>query len=367
MKNKHSYVPILKFKDAEVFAFRSLSEEQKKSITPLFQLVHQYWYENAKDKEGKAIKIRHQLSSLAVLQNVLTDVRNKLSDTKLFIDVSIMFPHAKEVAWKEIAESPVTLFGNMMIIVLTPEDILSSHPDKSVLEFFNKNGIALRVFKEDLTENFWESVDTSLTKLGLLRTNVDLILDYQLYDTDTADHVKEQLSNSSNMKGWRSLTVASGSFVVDLQGMKPGNHDLVRTDWLLWNELLANNYDLGETILGFGDYTIQYPIYSQSPEQVRGSRSVRYAKEDKWVIVKGQTDDAKNSAKTKQYLGHCLVLVNSGLHCGDNCCWGDRFISSISNKTNKKYGGLSTWLRVGFNHHLSLTTAQLASLGQISD
>ncbi|MBW7955453.1 hypothetical protein H3C66_01860 [Patescibacteria group bacterium] len=366
MHNSHTYVPMLKYKDAEVFAFRNLKPELKSNVVPLFQLVHQYWTEVAKDEEGNLIKVRHKRSKSEVLQNVIADIRRKLCDAWILLDVSIIFPNSKEMAWKEVAESSTSLFGNKIILVLNPNDLTSCKPSQSVKDFFLKNGIALRAYKDQLTEKFWGTVDDSLLNLGLERSKVDLILDYQLCDQETKRQMNEQFDNITRLIGWRSLTLTAGSFIENLTGMKPGNHDLPRTEWILWNEILSNNRENLDK-LRFGDYTIQFPIYSESPAQPRGSRSVRYAKEEKWVVLKGQTDDAKNSAKTKQYYAHALVLVNGGIYCGSSCCWGDKFIFDISNKTIKSYGGLTTWLRVGINHHMSLTIGQLASLGQISD
>jgi len=367
MKNNHTYVPILKYREAEILSLRDLNQQQKDDIVPLLQLVHHYKNEYTKDEEGNKIAVRRELSPNEVLKKALDDIRKYINDTRLFLDVSILFPTSKDYAWTQIAESLMTLFGNKVVIVMTPEDVVTQTLSQTVKDCVSQKGIALRVNKAILSENFWETVDENLSRMGLERKNVDLILDYQLPDDEMVAHAIQQLQNKNNTVNWRSVTIASGAFVENLMGYEPGNHDLKRVDWSAWNQILSAPEVSDLTNLGYGDYTIQYPLYTPPPARMNASRSVRYAKEDKWVIIKGLTDTAKNSAKTKQYYAHAQVLVGEGISCGENCCWGDKLIHEINNKVHQKYGNSSTWVRVGITHHISLTIKQLASFGQSSD
>ena len=120
------------------------------------------------------------------------------------------------------------------------------------------------------------------------------------------------------------VTFVSGAFRENLSGLDVGTHKLPRNDWLLWQKLSLDSSG-NRKELNYGDYTIQYPLFSEFQEGVipNPSRSIRYTKETEWIIFKGQTDKAENSAKAKQYFAHIQILNKLGHLYDADCCWGD--------------------------------------------
>lgn len=361
MKNKHLYVPILKYKPAEITALNHLTVEQKKNVIPLFFIVHQF--DRARGADGQFTRFDRPRTT--ILQNAINDLRG--FGSPVMLDISVLWESSeKNAVWEQVANNGGTLFGNDLVPVITTDDLATTNYSTTTKVFFVKQGVGIRLFKEDLTENIWDKIDSFIGDMGLKKAKVHLIFDYGETNPNELPHILSLLSDERAITSWQQVTIASGSFREDLGGLTVDTHKHPRDDWKLWKNVVQQNS--GDVPIGYGDYTIQFAVYKIPPEVPNPSRSIKYAKDEYWLLLKGQTDTAEGSAQAEQYYGQLQILEDSGELNDAACCWGDNYIHSILQKKSKKNcGGFKEWVMAGINHHMSVTIGQLASLGQISD
>lgn len=347
------YLPILKWKQAEFKSILFLEEGEKKNITPLFQIVPKETQD--RDNPGQYIPISRDF----ILKDALEKIRKNFGAMKVYLDPGLVYSSEEK---KEICDricSPTTLFDNKIVPVLTFEDLKKISPDTSLNKFLSNQGVCLRIYKNELNDEFWTKIDQLLEKFGLKRTLVDIIFDFQNTNFDYKEQFLSQIKKDKDIDQWRSFYFASGAFRENLSGLKPGNHEDSRLDWLLWLSLIKDQKLLRKP--GFCDYTIQFPIYTPSIRSPNTSFSVRYALEEKWLLLKGQARNAKNNAGTKQYYAHAKILTSMGLINQGNSCFGNRYIEKVSHNPEGE-GNCTTWLEVGINRHISLTLDQISKL-----
>ncbi len=348
------YLPILKWKQAERFALKDLKPEQKRNVNPVIQLVEKIRYKINPD----GTRVAYLVPKREILKDAFDNINDLFDFSKIYLDPRPLFSLNTNEIVKGMSNAQTSLFGNHIVPVLHIEDF-SVRYEEQALAFFAQQGVCLRVFREELDDISFEEIDIQLKKIGLIRNQVDFVIDYKITDEHCLDSLIAKIGTDVKIDEWRSIYFSSGSFRKNLVGLKPGNHDEIRSDWLLWKSLFNKTVKLRP--LGFSDYTIQHPIYEpvNSPNT---SYSVRYADKEKWIIMKGQARNAKNNADDLQYYAHALMLVNSDSFCGEKCCNGDTYILNLSKNSNQKRGNPATWLKVGINHHISLTLQQIENL-----
>lgn len=346
------YMPILRSKQAEKGALQDLKIEERKKITPLIELLPKQQLNKA-DPASPIIIPREQL-----LKEEIIYIQQKLADIDVFLDSTPLYHLEKNLVFS-ILNSSTDLFGSNIIPVIVISDIKTGYFNNQSLDFMNKQGVCLRVSKEELTINFFDEIDQLLKKIPIERTKVDLLIDYGITDPNCFELLLEKLKTDKGISLWRSFYFASGAFRKDLIGLSPGNHDQLRYDWILWQKLFEKMNNI--RVIGYSDYTIQHPIY-KAINNPNTSFSVRYAQEDKWIIMKGQARNAKNNAGDLQYYAHSKMLVDQQLFLGTDCCKGDEYILNLSKDPNQKRGNPQKWIKVGINHHICLTLRQIAKM-----
>lgn len=349
-----NYTPILKLKQGEYMALLDLNNEESKNLTPLIQIVHKFRFVENPDGTRTRFEIPHE--------KVLSDAINKIKQLsrfpKVYFDPRPLFEDNDDYILNEITNCS-TLFGSNVIPVLTLSDLNTVQYGEQSLTFIKQQGICLRVFKNEVDILFFQKIDELLKKINIERKDTDIIFDYRVTDESCLKHFCNEMRQDKKINTWRSLTFVSGAFFESFIGLPPGTYHRKRTDFSLWKSIKEHLKDARE--INYGDYAIQSPLYHIPDENSYPSRSLTYTREDEWEVFKGQNDQAKESAKTLQYYAHAKLLTDGGRLYGKACCKGDEKIIFISQNPKGRMGTFSTWVKVGTNHHISLTLRQLSN------
>jgi hypothetical protein len=111
----------------------------------------------------------------------------------------------------------------------------------------------------------------------------------------------------------------------------------------------------------FGDFTIQHPTFEDNEGDFRNfSASIRYATPEYWVVIRGEGVYNEDGAGFDQWPGQALLLTARTEFAGREFSWGDAYIESMGQQTQKT-GTAKTWLAAAVNHHITLTATQAAN------
>jgi hypothetical protein len=359
MFNSRHYVPILKWKAAEQKALESLSDKEKKFISPLIQPVMP---QPKRPKEGEKEKTREEQ-----LEEVITKFKEKIpgipmqilsswGTTPIFVDFSLIYdPSLRVQGFKE-----VLTIGESLGLFLIPVVNLSSDREikKTGSSLAKKygHGLCLRLVRADFTapEKLSQGIRDLLITSSLSEKDIDLLIDLKDGNDDSVS-VVNLTQKIPNILKWRTFTLASGAFPLDLRDCKIGINFLDRSDWKKWlNQVNSKKLKRDPS---FSDYTIQHPIYKESLLLFSPSASIRYTLNDEWLVMRGQ------KGKPAQYLANAQLLSEHPRFFGAGFSFGDAFIvEKGKDLKTKKTGNAKDWLVAGINHHLACTVSQISKL-----
>ncbi len=364
MSNNLYYVPILKWKTAERNALMALTEEQKKNIKPLIQLVM------PNEKKGEQLedvvsKFEKQITQIP------TNILEVWGKNQVFIDVSLLY----NVDLKVRSLVEIIKEGHKIGIVTVPVIHLNDEQEikDTAITLATENGgsICLRLICADLDDipKMNQKIKEFISRSKLVEQNFDLLVDIKDTENNEEKHSKYlSLSQSIiNLLEWKSFIFASGAFPKDLSDCKIDDENLIpRLDWKNW--LIQISSAGLQRKPAFADYTIQHPIYSKSAQFFHPTTSIKYTLDNKWLVMKGK------KIKFEMYLANAAVLVKDPRFRGELFSSGDKFIVEKANhyqkymeEKNKGHdikgtGSTVAWLTAGINHHLVLTAHQVANL-----
>jgi hypothetical protein len=228
----------------------------------------------------------------------------------------------------------------------------------------NGFGVCLRLTPHEVLQTGFSGRLADLTgRLRLEHEYIDLLLDYRVFDP-SASTLTTLIPRIPDVGSWRSFTFACGSFPQDLQEFTPGRHTIEREDWLAYRNQI-NSRGLPRTP-AFGDYTVQHGLYREPPEHSNPSASIRYALDDKWLIMRGEGIFNEDGPGREQYVANAMLLCDSDDFYGANFSYGDSYIYDVSQGI-EGHGSPETWIRAGINHHMTVVSRQIASLSDSSD
>jgi hypothetical protein len=236
-------------------------------------------------------------------------------------------------------------------------------------------GCCLRLVESDLEGivDLPPQVESFLKFLGLKAKDVDLLLDFGPKVPSKAA-LPFQIDALPLVKEWRTLTIASSSFPVDLSGRAQNSVGAIdREEWVAWLSLRNKQKSL-KRMPTYGDYTINHPVLSEiDPRIMSMSPNIRYSDDTSYVIAKGQAiprkkkkptpeeEAARNKLLPKiQYPKLAAKIKNHPSWKGEKFSWGDKFIDACSHK--ECVGSATNWRAVGTCHHIAVVVQQIASL-----
>ncbi len=367
MNNYKHYVPILKWKSAEIDALKEISDNSMGYITPLFQMlmpVNKYIKE-LNDPEKQI------LESTKLFEEKFPEVCNNLisicKDRSVFVDCSLLSKeNLQKRTIKNFMERLVPEGVNLIPVI----NLSSSDNLKEIVCALAKRlntGVCLRIVCSDFLDSkvLSDNLNKIINEYGLNFSEIDILVDIKAIFEDEKKF-KDYMKLSQKLpylEKWRTFIFSSGAFPVDLSKYKEGDDILEpRLDWLLWKETIKTR-GLKRSPM-FSDYTIQHPIYKMGTQFMTPSASIKYTLKNNWYILRG------GKGKYEQYLANASLLIGTSNFLGEKFSFGDGYINEKGNflteyLKNKKAGGTgnaTTWLKATINHHLEYTANQIANL-----
>jgi hypothetical protein len=358
MNPKH-YVPVLRWKDAEMDAIHLLYPEDRGVITPLIEITPKGFQP---PKQGPR---KGQLPNPnEVLVANAKELLAKWDYAPFFLDLGHIESRVKLSGGKH----PLSFLGmhaRMYKLNLIPVTGLNRSAEYQLamneLCDSDERGACLRISADEIMQRgFKTRLNTLVKALRLHKRDVDFFLDYGVFNRDILP-MRKLLDKIPGLDQWRSLIVCSGSFPPDLLNFQPGMRRIVREDWLNYKEQAYEQRI--QRVPSFSDYTIQHGAYKEPPEFCNPSASIRYALEENWLVMRGEGLMNEDGPGSEQWNANAQLLCDHEdfKRFGPSFSKGDKYIFEMS-LNNEKHGTPMTWLRAGINHHMTLTSRQIAGL-----
>ncbi len=368
------YVPILKGKQGELDALQKTAKKLIGSFTPLLEvppippayILGQDEPVPSKTIDEHVVHVSEKFAeALANYSNVFVDGYYIETEDELADGTSPVDNIFEALRTQKIAFVPTVGIDRV-------EDYAES-VRRAVKS--DGRGCCLRLVESDL-EGIVElppQIESLLKFLGLKVKDVDLLLDFGPRVPSKAA-LPFQIEALPSVNDWRTLTVASSSFPVDMSGIAQNSvEELEREEWIAWLSL-RNKRKTSKRIPTYGDYAINHPVLSEiDPRIMSMSPNIRYSDSTSYVVAKGQAIPRKRKNPTKQeeaVRGNLLPNVqypklstkikNHPSWKGDKFSWGDKFIDTCSHK--ECVGSATNWRAVGTCHHIAVVVQQIANL-----
>ncbi len=256
-------------------------------------------------------------------------------------------------------------------IPFTPVTGVSRDTDVTAALTHGSRGLALRLTRPEFEKgDFPAGIDSFLHKHSVAADRIDLIVDLGPVEDMISDGVgalaRAFLEAVPNHAGWRTFTVSACAFPLTMGVVEAHCHELVeRTDWISWKENLYNRRNKLVRLPGFGDCVIQHPqgVEGFDPRTMSVSASIRYATENDWLLIKGESTRLTPAVvqfpelATRLVYGHLKpFFLAPPVHCA-----GCEAMQKAADGTSG-YGSPEVWRRLGTIHHISLVIQKLDSL-----
>lgn len=355
MTEPSDYVPVLLTKRGERGALTDLPAGSKATMKPLFVIEPIPWdYEE--ERPSKSID-QH-------LGNKAGQLAESWGRSEAFVDC--MFLDDTPLASGDHPLVGICAAAAAVGLPLIPTTgLLRSHAyQRAAAQAIAEHaaGVCIR-----LTPPEWPTaagrmaVDDLLTTLGVSVDEVDLVLDVGAEVAAapgmTLTAVRAEIVSLPSVGAWRSLIVAAAGFPENTSGMGQGVGVVSRTDWLMYQQLVAGRLARCPT---FSDYAIAYPdpTLDVDPRLMSISAHLRYTSGAEWLVPKGGLFKGPGGSSLG---GSAMValaprLVADGGFMASHCA-ADDWIANPQGGGNPE-----KWRRVGTLHHLEVVRDQLASL-----
>ncbi len=356
MINKDSprYVPLLKGKQGELDALVDTSITTQATTIPLIEVVP------GSGQSDDPLEIRADCSKLIERLGKRWSGRVMLDGGLLDQDVAldaadhgVVYFLAEEARRWTMTAQPVLRLGDPHRVFLDVATVCAE----------DGNGLTIRLTNDELDEEP-EVLDTELESavslIGLAYEDVDLLIDLSEVQGEpavagAARIVLPLLRGLTSIDRWRSVTVASGSFPIDLStftawvvGERP------RDDAKLYDRVTTRWHGRR---LDYGDYAVAHPVlgtgapYAPPPQ-------LRYTASSSWIVLKGRRTDPRAN---NQFYDICDVVAAHPEYAGAGLGVAD---ARIANSRAEGPGNGTTWRRIGTAHHLDYVALRLTTLGE---
>lgn len=339
------YVPVVRWKRAELGALKDLGDADREHVVPLLEWV-------PRDFGASDAQIAGRVQSCSAALEQAWPYR------PVFVDPALLPTTIRPNAWGRFATSAA---GQKIIPVVGLDRSASEVAAARAASGAFGQGIAIRLRRWDIDRvDLASRINEVREALGGSLALLDLIVDYGITNP-AAPSIARLLQLLPSPLGWRTLTVLSGAFPQDLRGFKGvGTHHHSRTDWNWWYNQVTRIPPLMR-IPTYGDYVTQHPEFNEPPPRANFSASIRYASDDHWVVMRGEgvfNDDGPGFA---QWPANAQMLCMEPEFSGPGYSAGDRYIATMAAQSTKT-GNAETWLRAGLNRHLTFVARQVANL-----
>lgn len=343
------YVPILKGKRGEFDALRDLQLLTRSRVYPLVEILpspeeQDVYNDISKAMEALATRWSDQATMLDLGYFDLEPV-DGLTPLGVAMDAAVgMLSH------------PVPVFR-----LADPAPVRA---DVARVVKRDGHGMAIRLVSEDLElfpDELSSELASAMNDVEVGFDEVDLLFDLGPVSGDVAvlggsRLVTSLLRELEGLTRYRSVTVASGAFPIDLSNVTAwtlGEHP--RDDAALYNRVLRR--PLARTI-DYGDYAIAHPLLA-SGVPFSPPPQLRYTVADRWLTLKGRRNDPRGN---NQFYDVCAAIASHPDFCGAELGPADLRIASGPNGYGP--GNATTWRTIGTVHHADLVVSRLTNLGE---
>ncbi|MCK0470410.1 beta family protein [Halalkalibacter sp. APA_J-10(15)] len=325
------YVPILKCKQGEKDALLTLQDNIKDQILPLLEVTPDI-----------------------IEKGTFAGVQDFWVKRLFIFDISPEY--YSEMSDKEY----VALYRKTDFEFSIPTIKLADDEEKiNELKSLSQNGLALRVYLEEILDDDFQSNYEDLLK-HIDSSKTDLIIDAQSVEVKRINEVsflvKGALSSINNIDKFRNVIFSSNSFPKSLEVERNKLSVLPRIESKLFQKVLSQS----TVNLIYSDYSINHWTYFEFILGIQPSFNIRYTTENSYVIFKGETNK-KGGLKIDKVQAACKLLTDSEYFLGKDYSWGDLEIHSRANGDISKSGNLTTWRAIGTNHHITLIVNHLSN------
>ena len=359
MKFDHNhYVPCLRWKQGEYQAVLDLRTTARNFITPLIE-VPEMGFDFETRSESKTID-KH-------LEPFAKRVRTKWGTRPCFVD-ALHIPREKVMA---DGRHPVSfVFDDLRAARCSAVAVTGlgrkSRYQRAVKRAVSRDGrgLCLRVTIEEAAKpSLKDSADALLASVRVNMKDCDLILDLGAPNFEPVEGfaklVETLIRRLPYLARWRTFTLMGTSFPSTMAEIKRSPAIIPRCEWVLYKRLVGSLLKAKVRLPTFGDYSISHPdLLSLDMRLVKPSATIRYTTDDGWLIVKGP--NVRDNGY-EQYRDHCRTVTASAGYMGPRFSEGDRYISQCAAGSTGT-GNLTTWRKVGTNHHLEKVVRDISSL-----
>ena len=346
------YVPILKGKAGEMDALRDCGLATRRTMFPLVEAVPP---DDTSDLTAAEKALSTLTTRLAPRFSDPIQFDVGLFDLTVPVDgtrsaVGVLMDLARS---ESIVAQPVVRIGDPPIAIADVAEACK----------LDRRGITIRLLGDELDEepaDLDDAFDDLLASVGVSRSEADLLIDLGAVEGDVAVRggarmVISLMRDLPSIHDWRTVTVASGAFPVDLSqfsanviGERP------RYDAQLFDAVTRKTTPRQPD---YGDYAIAHPLlttgapFSPPPQ-------LRYTVSDRWLVLKGRRNDPLGNS---QFQRICTIIAAHPEFAGAPCGLADARIAAGS---PDGVGNGTTWRAVGTNHHLDYVVRRLTTLGE---
>lgn len=360
---KPQYIPCLRWKQGEYLALYHLSSSTKTMILPLIEVAEiGYDFETQED--------RHSLDEH--LKDFAKRVMDNWGKDRCFVDLRLIGYEQRLADGKYSLDH---IFDDLRLEGVSAIPVIGHKPDSLVLTAIrnilaqDKRGLCVRIGLEAAAkDNLGLSIDRLLDNCRIDFQSCDLIVDLGAPNFVPIDGFSRILtsiiSQLPHLYRWRSFNIIGTSFPPSMSGVGLGLSIIPRNEWRLYKKLVQYLRESGLRIPNFGDYVINHPqVLLLDMRFVKPFASIKYTIDDSWLIMRG------NNVRDHGYEQHrdlSKAIVESKHYSGQDYSNGDRYIYDCA-KGKGGPGNLTTWRRVGTNHHIEFVVRELASFSESSD
>lgn len=338
----YNYVPILKSKPAEIWAWQNASTNVLAASRVLFELVP------TDTKTSPVINFVNRLTSNYPSGQVIT------ADCDLFGQgSSVVTDLSQELYQRNVYERPVFRLSDTTAILNQIQQACVLHGQGACLR--------LGTDAQDPDPNVpVQHVTNIMSHLGLNISQIDLIIDFKVVDssrnvTRCVPLALNMLRWATTCGAWRSVTLASGAFPESISSFALGQAtQLNRFDAMFFAHVTQGNPAITPD---FGDYGINYPIFGVPPPRAPNP-NLRYTDGLQWQVER----ERKSLPGNQSFFTLCRRVVQANYWAGRGYSAGDAEIERCSRSTGSP-GSATSWLSFGGSHHIAHVVDRLATLG----
>lgn len=353
------YVPVVLTKRGERRALADLSPSVKGGLTPLFEVAPIDWDFNL-DEPAKTID--------AHLRALGDELAACWGSDRAFIDMRFIEPTERMADGSHPLDwliAQANAAGATLLPSVSPGRDAAYRAAAARCVARDERGACVR-----LATGEWPSatggaqLDGLLSELAITPAEIDLVLD--LAEDVAASSglaltaVRNELNALPYATEWRTVTITGAGFPKDLSGVGRGLSVVERTEWTLYQDLLAGAAT--SVVPQFGDYGVAHPdpILNIDPRLLSISAAFRYTIEKAWLVAKGELfkgpgGSGKGGAAA---LPVAAAIAADSRFAGAAHCAGDAWIAAVPGSG----GNPEAWRRVATTHHLTHVAEAVAKL-----